>query len=347
MRSKYWRFAALLLAFALVIAACGGDDDASGGDGDDAAASGAATDESDSAGGGGDLSGSIAVSGSSTVEPISAANAEKFSAANPGVAVSVNGPGTGDGFQLFCTGETDISDASRPIKDEEAALCADNGIEFTEYEVAFDGLSVLTSPTNDAVTCLNYGDMYALVGPESTGIDNWSGADDLAAEVGGNGGFPDAALSITAPGEESGTYDTFVELVLEDIADERGQDAAARPDYVASPNDNVIVEGIEGSDTSFGWVGYAFYVENQDLLKAIEVDGGDGCVAPTEETIADGSYPLSRLLYIYVNNAKYDEKPELQSFVEFFFSDEGIASVSETGYVLLPDYSDQKAASGN
>lgn len=325
MRPTLWRLAILALATVLVAAACGGDDTAD----DD-----------------GDTGGTIAVSGSSTVQPISAAVGQKFSDANPGVAVSVDGPGTGDGFQLFCAGDTDISDASRPIKEEEMQACADAGIEYLELQVAIDGISVLTSPANDAVTCLTFADMYALVGPESIGFDSWADANDLAVEVGGTGGFPDASLSITAPGEESGTYDTFVELVLEDIADARGEDPAARPDYVASPNDNVIIEGIEGSDSSFGWVGYAFYVEEQDRLKAIEVDGGDGCVAPNSTTIADGTYPLSRPLYIYVNKQRMTDKPELASFVEFYFSEEGIASVSETGYVELTDYSAQRAAIG-
>lgn len=327
MRSKLSRLAALLLTLALVAAACGGDDDDTGDGGDDGG-------------------GTIAISGSSTVEPISALNAEKFSADNPGVAISVDGPGTGDGFQLFCNGETDISDASRPIKEEEIALCEENGVVYKELHIATDGISVITSPANDAVSCLTFGDMYALVGPESTGFGSWADANALAAEVGGNGGFPDAPLTITAPGEESGTYDTFVELVIEDIADERGQDAVARPDYVASPNDNVIVEGIEGSDTSFGWVGFAFFAEEQERLKAIEVDAGDGCVAPTPETIASFEYPLSRPLFIYVNETNMMEKPELNAFVEFYLSDEGLASVSEAGYVLLDDYSEARSAVG-
>ncbi len=331
MRSTLWRFAALALALTLVAAACGGDDDSA---------------DTTAAGSGDGSGGSIAISGSSTVEPISALNAEKFAADNPSVAISVDGPGTGDGFQLFCSGETDISDASRPIKDEEAATCAENGVVYKEVQVAIDGISVLTSPANGAISCLNYGDMYALVGPESTGFGSWADANTLAAELGGTGDFPDAELVITAPGEESGTYDTFVELVIEDIADERGQDAVARPDYVASPNDNVIVEGIEGSDTSFGWVGFAFYVEEQERLKAIEVDGGEGCVAPTPETIASGEYPLSRPLFIYINETKMMEKPELNAFVEFYLSDAGIASVSEAGYVLLDDYTAARTAAG-
>lgn len=329
MKTTVWRLAALLLTLALVAAACGGDDD-------DTA--------EDSGDGGSGESGNIAISGSSTVEPISVRNAEAFSAANPGVAISVEGPGTGDGFKLFCSGETDISDASRAIKDSEVEDCANAGVEWVEIQVAIDGISVLTNPANESVSCLNNGDMYALVGPESIGIDTWAGANELAAEVGGNGGLPDAPLTVTAPGEESGTYDTFVELVLEDIADERGQDPVARPDYVASPNDNVIVEGIEGSETSFGWVGYAFYVENQDQLKAIEVaDEAGTCVAPTPETIASGEYPLSRPLFIYVNTQKYLEKPELAEFVQFYVSPEGIAAVGDAGYVELESYDEAVA----
>ena len=324
-RPRLLRLLLLAAAFALVAAACGdsGDDESS-------TDTTQATNDGDS-----DLSGEIVVSGSSTVEPITARIAEDFSDANSGVSISVDGPGTGDGFELFCNGETDISDASRAIKDEEATTCADNGIEYVELQVAIDGLSVLTSPANDAVTCLTFEDVYALVGPESTGFGNWSDANDLGAELGGAGDYPDAPLDVTGPGEESGTYDTFVEFVIEDLADERGQDHATRPDYTSSPNDNVIVDGISGSDTSFGWVGFAFYVENQDALKAIELDGGDGCVAPTPETIADGSYPMSRPLFIYINNTKAAEKPELEAFVDYYLSDEGLTNVAAAGYVDL------------
>lgn len=330
MHIRRWRFLVLLAAIVVIVAACGGDDD-----------DGGSTESGDGNGN------TIAISGSSTVQPISAAVGERFSDANPDVAVSVDGPGTGDGFQLFCSGETDISNASRAIKDEEVQSCSDAGIDYIELQVAIDGISVLTSPTNDAVSCLTFGDMYALVGPESIGFDTWAAANDLAAEVGGTGGFPDAPLAVTAPGEESGTYDTFVEFVIDGIAEERGEDGVARPDYVASPNDNVIIEGIEGSDSSFGWVGFAFYLENQDRVKAIEVDGGDGCVGPTAETIADGSYPLSRPLFIYVNEQRMSDKPVLREFVEFYLSDEGLASVAETGYVELADYSQQRAAIGS
>ncbi len=325
---KVLRLLLVALVFALFAGACGGGDD------EEDAEAGSETSE--------DLSGEIAVSGSSTVEPISARVAEKFRSANPNVGVSVDGPGTGDGFALFCEGDTDISDASRPIDaEEEIPLCEKNGIEFIEIKVGIDGIAVLTSPENDAVTCLSYPDLYALLGPESEGFENWSDANALGKEVGGSGDYPDAPLTVTAPGEESGTYDSFAELVLEDIAvEERKQSEDGpfvRPDYQASPNDNVIIEGVSSSATSLGWVGYAFYVQNEGTVKALEVDGGDGCVAPTEETIKSAEYPISRFLYIYVNAANAEEKPELAAFVDYYLSSEGLASVSEVGYVDLDE----------
>jgi len=315
------KLAVVIAALALIAAACGGDSDS----------------DTTAAGSGGDST-SIEVSGSSTVEPITALVAEDFSAANPNVAISVEGPGTGDGFARFCNGETDVSDASRPIKDSEAEDCADNGIDYVELHVATDGIAVITSTANDAVACLDYNDLYALVGPEAEGFENWNDADALGAELGaGNAPYPAAPLVVTAPGEESGTYDTFVELVIEDIAAERGQEEATRVDYEASGNDNVIIQGISGNDTSLGWVGFAFFVENTDVIKAISVDGGSGCVEPTAESIASFEYPLSRPLFIYVNTAKAAEKPALAEFIDFYLSEEGLASVGEAGYVDLPD----------
>ena len=339
------RLGAVLVAVLLTAAACGGDD---GGGASAAAETTSATTAS-----GGDtgtanteattqLSGSIEVSGSSTVEQITALVAEQFNAANPGVGISVEGPGTGDGFQRFCAGETDISDASRAIKQKEIDACAEAGVEWVELKVAFDGISVLTSPDNTAVNCLDTGDLYALVGPESEGFQSWSDANGLAGELaaaglGGSGApYPDASLVITAPGEESGTFDAFVELALEDIIEERGQDDPTRADYQASANDNVIVDNISSNPTSFGWVGFAFFVENSDVLKAIEVDGGDGCVAPSIQSIADGSYPLSRPLFIYVSLNRMADNPALGPFVDFYLG-EGFSSVAEAGYVTLPD----------
>jgi phosphate transport system substrate-binding protein len=297
-------------------------------------------------GGGGDTgdtgaSGSIVISGSSTVEPISSLVAELFREQNPDVTINVDGPGTGDGFALFCAGETDISDASRPIEDEEAKACKDAGIDYIELEVGLDGITVMTNPANTDVTCLNKGDLYALVGPESEGIENWKDADGLAQQVGGNGNFPDAPLDITGPGEESGTYDAFIELAgIETTAIDNGvpeaKAAALRPDYQSSPNDNVIIQGIEGSDSSFGWVGFAYAQNAGEGVKEIQIDGGNGCVAPTVDTITDASYPLSRSLYIYVNTAKVTENPALKSFVDYYLSAEGITAVSQAGYVDLP-----------
>jgi phosphate transport system substrate-binding protein len=301
--------------------------------------------EKDSAGGsGGDTSGSITISGSSTVEPISSAAAEIYSEEAPDVDISVDGPGTGDGFELFCQGETDISDASRAIKEEEAAACEEAGIEFVEIEVGIDGLSVLTSAENQDVECLSFEDLYALVGPESQGFGEWSSAQPLATELGSDTELPAAPLDVVGPGEESGTYDSFIEIVFADIAEKRleegkiaeDQAETTRPDYQASSNDSVIIEGITGSSSSLGWVGFAFAEEAGDGVKELEVDGGDGCVAPTAETIADGSYPISRPLFIYVNKKNAEENDALAEFVDFYL--EGLNEfVEEVGYVALPD----------
>ena len=290
-----------------------------------------------------DLTGTITISGSSTVQPITSLVAELFNEdVSDGVAFTVDGPGTSDGFVLFCDGETDIQDASRPIEQEEIDACSANGVEYIELAVAFDGITVMTNPANADVTCLNHGDLYALFGPESNGIDTWDGADALANEVGGTDGFPSAPLEITAPGEESGTYDAFIDLSgIEDIALEQGvpedEAAALRTDYQASPDDNVIISAMEGSDSPLGFVGFAFAEGAGDQVKILEVDGGDGCVAPSRDTIADGSYPLSRTLYIYVNKGKLAESPALQAYVDYYVTDTGLVeAVTGTGYVELP-----------
>jgi phosphate transport system substrate-binding protein len=299
---------------------------------------------SDDGGNGEPQGGAVVISGSSTVEPISSLVTEDFAATTEGFEYEVDGPGTGDGFARFCAGETDISDASRPISEEEIATCEENDIPWVELKIAIDGISVLTSPSNDAVSCLSFLDLYALMGPEGDGYGSWSDqsalADELGAELGSEFGeshapYPDASLEVTAPGEESGTYDSFLEIVFDDIAEARGTDAVARPGYTASADDNVIIEGIAGAETSLGWVGFAFYEENADAVKALEVDGGDGCVAPTAETIASNEYPISRDLFIYVNTDKAAENETLVSFVDYYLSDDGIAAVEEAGYVPL------------
>jgi phosphate transport system substrate-binding protein len=331
-RTRRWAsLIALLCSFSLVAAACGDDDDTDAADGASETTAGDGTDEP----GGGDLSGTIVVSGSSTVEPISIAVAERFAEENPGVDISVDGPGTGDGFELFCQGEIDINDASSKIKAEQIEACESNGIEFVELQIGNDGIAMITSTANDAVSCLTLADIYALVGPESQGFSNWSDAQELATELGSSTELPDAPLDVTGPGEESGTYSSLVELVIEEFNEDREQEAETRPDFQASADDNVIIQGIQGSDTSFGWVGFAF-ARVAEGVKVLEVDGGDGCVAPTDETIADNSYPVSRPLFIYVNPAKADENPALAAFVDFYLND-AIDAVSEVGYVDLAE----------
>ena len=277
----------------------------------------------------------VVVSGSSTVEPISIAVAEEYSQERPSVSISVDGPGTGDGFELFCDGLTDVNDASTKIKPEQIEDCEEQGVEFIELQVANDGIAVLTGEENAAVDCLTFADLYALTGPESQGIDRWDRAEPLAAELGSSTELPDAPLDIVGPGEESGTFASFVEIVIEEFNEQRGQPATTRPDYQASGDDNVILQGVQGSPTSLGWVGFAF-AAGAEGVKVLEVDGGDGCVAPTDETIADGSYPVSRPLYIYVNADHAEENPALTEYVDTYLH-EAIDSVAEVGYVSLSD----------
>jgi phosphate transport system substrate-binding protein len=319
-KRRIWGAVALIAALSIVAAACGDD----GNDGTT----------------GGDITGSLNISGSSTVEPITSLVAEKFQSQNTGVQIAVDGPGTSDGFELFCNGETDISDASRPIDEEEVAACGANGITPIEIEVALDALSVVGNPANP-VECLTTGDLYALFGPESEGVDTWSEADALAAEVGGNGGLPDAQLTIVAPGEESGTYGSFIDLVAtDDIAAERGvpeeQAGGLRADYQISADDNVIIDNAAGTEGGLGFVGFAFAENAGDTVKEFGIDAGEGCVPPSPETVIDGTYPLGRSLYIYVSSTKLQENPALGPFVDFYLSDEGLASVEEVEYISLP-----------
>ena len=308
--------------------------------------------EDPGAGSGDGDGGEIFVSGSSTVEPITNAVAEAHAVENADFQYTIEGPGTGDGFALFCNGETDISDASRAISDEEIALCEEAGVEYVELLVAYDGLSVITSAENAGVSCLSFLDLYALLGPESEGFASWRDANDLAAELedelgdefgASNAPYPDAPLDVTAPGEESGTYDSFVEIVFGDIAEARGAEEVSRIDYTASANDNVIVEGVADSASSLGWVGLAFAGE-AEAIKSVEVDGGDGCVAPSEETVADESYPISRPLFIYPSLSAVDENPAVAPFVDFYVSAEGLALAAEVGYVALTDEQAQATA---
>lgn len=287
-------------------------------------------------GDGSSLSGPVVVSGSSTVEPITSLVAEKFQIENRATEPSVDGPGTSDGFELFCSGETDINNASRPIDEAEVKACKDSGVEFVELEVALDGLSVIGNPGNP-IDCLNFGDLYALFGPESGDVRSWADANQLASEVKGNGGFPDAPLTIVAPGEESGTYGSFIDLAIGDIAEERGQpDDQLRTGYQSSGDDNVIVDNAAGTPSGLGFVGLAYADNAGDSVKEFEIDGGDGCVEPSAETVIDGTYPLSRSLYVYVSLPAAEARPQVAAFVDHYLSDDGFASVEEVGYVSLP-----------
>jgi phosphate transport system substrate-binding protein len=281
----------------------------------------------------GNLSGEIFVSGSSTVGPISAGVKELFNETNPNVAITVDEPGTGDGFALFCNGETDISDASRAIKDEEKDACAANGVEFVELKVAIDGLSIITSAQNTMVPddCLTFADIYALIGPEASGVKNWNDAETVAKDLGSATDLPDAPLTITGPGEESGTFDSFVELVIAPFAEERTQDETTRPDYQSSGDDNVIIDGVAGTadnNTTLGWVGFAYAQNATDRVKLLNVDDGES------------EYPIARDLFIYVNRAKAEANPAVVGYVDFYLAEGTLDKVlqnPDARYVPLTD----------
>ncbi len=334
LKKKPIAWLSLVLAFGLVATACSDDEPTS--TGSDGGSEDCPT----------DVEGAVLVSGSSTVEPISSLVGGNLLDCGSGVEATVDGPGTGDGFVTFCEGETDISDASRTIKEEEAQACADAGIEFIELKVAFDGISVLTNPANDSVECLSFADLYALFGPEAKGIGSWSDASPLATELGSSTELPDADLTITAPGAESGTYDSFNEIVFADISEGRLEEGkisedqveTSRNDYASQADDTAIISAMEAEDTPLGFVGFAFAEEAGDEVKELSVSAApDGdCIEPSAETIADGSYPISRSLYIYVNKAKAEENEAVAGYVDYYLSDAGIASVADAGYVDLP-----------
>ena len=269
------------------------------------------------------LSGSISVDGSSTVYPITEAVAEEFGIEHEGaVRVTVGLSGTGGGFKRFCAGETDISNASRPIKDSEAQLCTQNGVTYVEVPVAYDGLSVVANPSNTFAQCLTVDELKKIWAPESK-VARWS-------EV--RQGFPNTELKLYGPGTNSGTFDYFTEEVV-------GKQGASRADYTASEDDNVLVQGVEGDANAIGYFGYAYYKENSQRLKLIAIDGGKGCITPSDETIKNGTYaPLSRPLFIYVSQ-KALARPEVKAFVDFYLS-HGAELVPQVGYVALdgPQY---------
>jgi phosphate transport system substrate-binding protein len=299
--------AALLL---LAVTACGGQNEAEA--------------QGTSSASGSEISGEVVADGSSTVAPLTTAAGELFREEFPAVNVSVGTSGTGGGFEVFCQGQTDISDASRPIKDEEAQLCADAGIDYTELRVATDALTVVVSSENDFVECLTTEELATLWGPDAEGtVMTW---DQVNAD------FPAEPIELYGPGTDSGTFDYFTDEI-------NGEEGASRTDYNASEDDNVLVQGVAGSANALGYFGYTYYEENADSLKAVSIDSGSGCVAPSPETAADGSYtPLARPLFIYVNNASFAEKPQVAEFVRFYAANDGeIAEAAQ--FIPLDDAS--------
>lgn len=268
-----------------------------------------------------ELKGEIKIDGSSTVYPISEAVGEEFQKAYPNVKVVVGISGTGGGFKKFCAGETDLSDASRPIKTSEMETCQKNGIEFIELPVAYDALSVVVNPKNDWVACIKVEELRKMWEPDAQGkITRWNQA---------NPQWPDAPLNLYGPGTDSGTFDYFTEAIM-------GKEDASRGDYTASEDDNVLVQGVANDPYALGYFGLAYYFENQDKLKALAIDNGKGCVPPSEQTVRDGTYqPLSRPLFIYVNR-KAADRPEVEAFVRFYLT-QGPALVKQVGYIPLPD----------
>jgi len=288
-----------LSAMMAVVVGCGGGQET--GSGDSAA-----------------LSGTVRVDGSSTVFPITEAVAEEFLGAHRGVRVTVGVSGTGGGFKKFVLGETDINDASRLIKGKEQSKCDENGIEYVELPVAFDGISVVVNPANDFVDHLTTEELKKIWQPGST-VNNWK---DVRP------GWPDQPLKLYGPGVDSGTFDYFTEAI-------NGKSQACRSDFTASEDDNVLVRGVSGDKNSLGFFGFAYYAENKDQLKLVPVDGGDGPVAPSLETINRGAYkPLARPIFIYVNRVALD-RPEVEAFVDFYLAN-APALTAEVGYVPLP-----------
>ncbi len=271
------------------------------------------------------LEGAIEIDGSSTVYPVSVAAAEIFRETHPRVQIPVGISGTGGGFQRFVKGETEISNASRLIRDSEREEALANGIGFLELQVAVDGLSVVVSKDNDFVSCLTVDELKLIWEPGST-FKLWS---DVRPE------FPDQEIRLFGPDSDSGTFDYFTEVIV-------GEEDASRPDFTASADDNVLVVGVQSSKYALGYFGYAYYLENEDNLKVLGVDNGDGCITPEEDTINDGSYaPLSRPLFIYVSKPAL-QREEVKTFVDFYLEN-GAELASQGGYVGLNDSDYQRS----
>jgi phosphate transport system substrate-binding protein len=301
--SAKWLIALLAAgALSIGVAACGGDDDD---------------------GGGGDLSGTISIDGSSTVQPFAEAAGELFKEENSGIDVTVGAAGTSGGFEKFCAGETDISDASRPIEPEEEKLCQEGGVEYTEVQVANDGIAVVTNPAVE-ISCLTVDQLAQLWEPDSE-ITNYSQLGD-DAETGEP--LPDVDVSLYGAGTDSGTFDYFTEEIV-------GEEGASRDDYQPSEDDNVLVQGVAGDSAGLAYFGLSYYEQNQDQLNLVSVDDGDGCVAPSVETVQDGSYaPLARPLFMYPS-AKALERPEVEGFMNFVV--DSYSEIAEAALIVPMD----------
>jgi phosphate transport system substrate-binding protein len=317
-------------AIALFAVACGDDDEPDSGTNGGTTATeptgGATATMTEGAGGEGidyeSLTGEVRIDGSSTVFPISEAVAEEFSLAS-NVRANVAFSGTGGGFEKFCRGEIEVSDASRPIRDSELEACAANGIEdVVEIQVAIDALTVMVNPGNDFVECLTVQEVHDIF--RTDGFTNWNQV---------RPDFPDAPIGWYYPGTDSGTFDYFVEAIIEGV----DENASHRGDGTSSEDDNILVQGIENDRNSIGYFGFAYFLEAGQALKAVEIDGGDGCVAPSFEAALDGSYqPLSRPLFIYTTESLLEERPDVLGFINFYVENMQ-ELVPDVGYVTLPD----------
>jgi phosphate transport system substrate-binding protein len=273
--------------------------------------------------GGGDGAAAITADGSSTLGPFVTKAAEDFKAEQD-VDVTVGISGTGGGFERFCAGETDLSNASRQIEEDEVALCEDGGVEYIEFQVATDALTNVVNSGNDWATCLTVEQLKKIWEPGST-VSNWNQVDPS---------FPDVPLTLFGPGTDSGTFDYYTDVIV-------GEEGASRTNYQASEDDNVIVQGITGERGGLGYFGFSYFEQNQETLKALEVDGGSGCVAPSAETARDGSYaPLSRPLFVYVKRSSFDSNEDVRAFVKFMLdNNESIAEAAQ----FVPLSADQLA----
>jgi phosphate transport system substrate-binding protein len=267
------------------------------------------------------LSGEVIIDGSSTVFPIAQAAAEDFQIENPDVKISVGFAGTGGGFEAFCEGETHISNASRAIEPEEASCLKKAGIDYTEFQIGVDGLAIVSHPETDWVDCITFDELKSIYAPNSS-VSKWN-------EV--NPDWPAEELKIFGPDPDSGTYDYFAE----EVADPDAEEPATRDEMTQSADDNVLVQGVEGEEGSIGYFGFAYYQENAQALKVLEVDDGEsGCVTPSEETVKSNDYPLSRPLYFYVAHDAMDNEA-VARYVDFWVA--GAADyATAVGYIEAP-----------